>query len=110
MTQPTGYWCPLCGDLPTTPNPFLWIPGKAWHHGCCAFVAIPRFKPLDVPEVTTWDSPEMVTAIDDISLVYASPDAVVSERFNFIVASRYVDPGISGMDTPTAINYVAGAK
>lgn len=54
MTKPIGYWCPMCGDLPTTHNPFPWVPGQAWHHGACDFRAIPVCTPLDVPEPTTW--------------------------------------------------------
>ena len=54
MTKPTGYWCPMCGGLEQTPNPFPWMPGQAWHHGACDFRAIPVYTPLDVPEQTTW--------------------------------------------------------
>ena len=54
VTKPTGYWCPMCGDLPDVTNPFPWIEGKAWHHGACDFKAIPVCTPLDVPEPTTW--------------------------------------------------------
>jgi hypothetical protein len=30
------------------------MPGQAWHHGVCDFRAIPVYRPLDVPEPTTW--------------------------------------------------------
>lgn len=54
MTKPIAYWCPMCGDLPETTNPFPWMPGQAWHHGACDFKAIPVCTPLDVAEPTTW--------------------------------------------------------
>lgn len=57
MTTPIGYWCPECGDLSTTTNPFPWTPGTAWKHAVdCAgpFMFIPVYEPLAVPEPTTW--------------------------------------------------------
>lgn len=54
MTHPIGYWCPECGDLKEIINPFPWIDGKAFYHGGCHGLFIPVYKPLAVPEVTTW--------------------------------------------------------
>jgi hypothetical protein len=47
------YWCPMCGDVPTTPTMgiALLVTHKA---DCIGFHAIPVVEPLDVPEETTW--------------------------------------------------------
>ena len=80
------------------------------HGWDCHGHAIPVFTPLAVPEETTWDSPELVTAIDAISLVYSTPDAVLCLETGFISATMYADPAITGMSAMTVLNYVAGAK
>ena len=47
--KPDGYWCPQCGDLTLDMRA---LSDSASDH--CQEVAIPRFVPLAVPEVTTW--------------------------------------------------------
>ena len=57
MTNPTGYWCPMCGDLNGIVRPWPWLPGTAWKHAVdCSgpFVFVPVYTPLAVPEETTW--------------------------------------------------------
>ena len=80
MTKPIGYWCPMCGDLPTTHNPFPWVPGQAWHHGACDFRAIPVCTPLDVPEPTTWGESGGEEAIT-LHINSATPWWMVGENF-----------------------------
>jgi hypothetical protein len=42
------------------------MPGQAWHHGVCDFKAIPVYRPLDVPEPTTWGESGGEEAITDV--------------------------------------------
>lgn len=100
---PTGYWCPICGDLATTTNPFPWTPGTAWKHAVdCSgpFVFVPVFTPLAVPEVTTWGESGGV-------------EAVTNEKGCFVWRLGDSTKNMVGMestDIVSAINYVAGAK
>jgi hypothetical protein len=52
------YWCPMCGDVPTTPT--MGIAILVIHKAdCIGFHAIPVVEPLDVPEVTTLDESDL---------------------------------------------------
>lgn len=114
MTKPTGYWCPMCGDLPETSNPFPWMPGQAWHHGACDFRAIPVCTPLDVPEPTTWGESHPVGAVCAYFEIDDCPYQmlVCGQRLACIdgdaaaVAGPRVCHDVD--DVVQAINYVAG--
>ena len=124
MTNPTGYWCPLCGDLPETHNPFPWIDGKAFHHVKCPGKIVPVYRPLDVPEVTTWGESggaEAVTCRDSgwstMATVYHVDDGhrwAYHEDGHWAIAGHGVTAKAGSVchdtDITTAMNFLVGAK
>jgi hypothetical protein len=113
----TKYWCPTCGDLPTVPNPFPWLPGTAHFHGpACPGVPIPVVEPLAVPEVTTWDFPEVVTVTDPDGLHWvASPcsgykETTTGKKILDVWNEKNCAVGLWSGNEADAINYVAGVR
>ena len=94
----------MCGDLPTTP--MMGIAILALHKAdCIGFHAIPVYRPLDVPEVTTWGESggyHAITTYGTFGIIFA-----LGGRETRLIWSN-VD--CEGWDMAEQINYVAGAK
>ena len=114
ITNPTGYRCPVCGDL----EPIPWALAPAWRHTVdhsLTVPVVPVFKPLATPEPTTWGESHPVGAVCSFFEIDDPYMMIVSgRRFACIdgdaaaVAGPRVCHDVD--DVVQAINYVAGAK
>jgi hypothetical protein len=106
------YWCPMCGDLAPTANPFPWLPGTAYLHGpACLGVLIPSVEPLAVPEPTTWGESGGADAVC-LSVYFDEAVFIRDDVFAWVdsIGWRVSDGDrvVENTDIVTAINYVAG--
>jgi hypothetical protein len=100
------YWCPTCGEQ--TATDFFGIADMMAHRAGCRAKFIPVVEPLDVPEVTTWDCPEVVTVCDDVKghTTLCSPDAVLLDD-GYAWADHLSQIWFTDVDS---VNYVAGVR
>lgn len=118
MSRPTGFWCPVCGDMKRMPTPFPWLGGNAWLHNgpCTTGHPVPVFEPLDVPEVTTWGESGGAEAVT-LQINGSTPWWMLGDSHARVVDhSHSCGWWMSGprvytdTDVVAAINYVAGVR
>lgn len=109
--NPDGYWCPMCGDVPTMSAPKNGMILVRHRADCIGFHAIPRYKPLDVPEVTTLDESDLadgmvVVCVDNVMghTTITTPDGRLLID-GYVWADRLCQ---IWLDDVESIQYVAG--